>query len=72
MTKSVKSLVVTFFIGCIVFVIGSLVYNGLEFKSTNEFLIYFGFYQLYTFVLTIINSLYFNYIRNRNNKEISE
>ncbi len=68
MTKSVKSLVVTFFIGCIVFVIGSLVYNGLEFKSTNEFLIYFGFYQLYTFVLTIINSLYFNYIRNRNFK----
>ena len=65
MTKSVKNILVTFFIGCVVFVIGSLLSNGLDFKNTNIFLIHFGIYQLYTFVLSYVNSKYFDFIRNR-------
>lgn len=70
MTKSVKNILVTFFIGCIVFVAGNLVNNGFEFKNTNIFLIHFGIYQLYTFVLSYVNTRYFDFIRNRKFKTL--
>lgn len=65
MSKLIKNIIVTFFIGCVVFVIGTLMSGGFHYKSTNEFLIYFGIYQLYTFTITYVNTLYFDYMENR-------
>ncbi|MFC0605435.1 histidine kinase [Winogradskyella pulchriflava] len=65
MTKSIKNIIITFCIGCIVFVLGSLFSTGFNFESINEFLIYFSIYQLYTFVLSYVNTLVFNYLEKR-------
>ncbi|WP_179345667.1 histidine kinase [Winogradskyella ursingii] len=65
MTKSIKYIIVTFIIGCLVFVIGNLLSNGFNYKSTNDFLINFFFYQLYTFVLSYTNTLFFEYMKKR-------
>ncbi|MBC3847202.1 histidine kinase [Winogradskyella echinorum] len=65
MTKSIKNIIITFFIGCIVFVLGSLFSSGFNFESVNEFLIYFSIYQLYTFVLSYVNTLVFNFLEKR-------
>ncbi|MFK7832363.1 MAG: histidine kinase [Winogradskyella sp.] len=65
MLKSSKNILVTFFMGCVVFVIGSYMSTSFNYKSTNDFLINFGFYQLYTFVLKYVNSFYFNFIKER-------
>jgi len=51
MNKSIKNLLVTFFIGTIVFIIGNLIDGGFNFETVNEGLVNFGFYQLYSFVL---------------------
>ena len=65
MSKSVKNIIITFLIGCVVFVIGTLLSGGFDFKSTNAFLINFGFYQLYTFVISYVNTFYFDYLKQR-------
>ena len=65
MTKSAKNLLIVFCIGIIVFVIGSAIDNGLQFKSTNAFLVDFLFYQLYSFVLGYSNMYYFDYLERR-------
>jgi len=65
MNKTIKNLFLTFFIGCIVFIIGNLFFDGFNFKSVKEFLIQFGFYQLYSFVLGFTNMFYFDYLEKR-------
>ncbi|SDS67545.1 hypothetical protein SAMN04515667_2715 [Formosa sp. Hel1_31_208] len=65
MTKSFKNIIITFSIGCIVFVIGNALSNDFDFNSVNEFLIDFGFYQLYTFVLGYSNMAFFDYMERR-------
>lgn len=65
MTKSVKNIIGTIIIGSIVFVIGHLLSGGFNFKSVNEFLIDFGFYQLYAFVLGYSNMMFFDYMEKR-------
>lgn len=65
MTKSVKNIVGTIIIGSIVFVIGTLFSGGFNFKSVNDFLIDFGFYQLYAFVLGYSNMAFFDYMEKR-------
>ena len=65
MSKSVKNIIITFFIGCVVFVIGNLFWGGFDFETTNEFLVDFGFYQLYAFVLGYSNMAFFNYMEKR-------
>ncbi|MCX7547261.1 histidine kinase [Xanthomarina sp. F1114] len=62
MSKNTKNIFITFGIGCLVFIIGSALYSGFEFKSVNEFLINFVFYQLYAFVLGYSNMYFFNYL----------
>ncbi|MCB0382392.1 MAG: histidine kinase, partial [Psychroserpens sp.] len=69
MTKSIKNIIITFIIGCIVFVIGNLFSGGFDFKSVNEFLIDFGFYQLYSFVLGYSNMAFFDYMERRSWKK---
>ena len=68
MSTSIKNILTTFFIGCIVFVIGSYMTTGFDFKNVNQFLIYFGIYQLYTFVISYVNTLVFEYLKKRSYK----
>lgn len=65
MTKSIKNIILTFIIGCAVFVIGNAVSGGFDFKTVNDFLIDFGFYQLYSFVLGYSNMAFFDYMERR-------
>ena len=62
MTKSYKNIIVTFIIGCSVFVIGNLLSGGFDYNNINDFLIDFVFYQLYSFVLGYSNMYYFDYL----------
>ncbi len=61
MTKSIKNIVITFIIGCIIFVIGNYISDGFNFSSINNFLIEFAFYQLYSFVLGYSQMYFFDY-----------
>ncbi len=67
MTKSVKNILITFIIGCLVFVVGNAISGGFRFESANEFLIEFVFYQLYSFVLGYSNMYFFDYFNNKIN-----
>lgn len=62
MNKLSKEILINFFIGVIVFVIGNAFYNQLQFSSLYEFLISFAFYQVYTFVISFSNTRYFSYL----------
>ncbi|GAL68607.1 histidine kinase [Jejuia pallidilutea] len=66
MKKSVKNLIITFVIGCTVYVVGKMLTGGFIYNNVNEFLIDFGFYQLYAFVLGYSN-MYFFWRMNRVN-----
>jgi len=65
MIKNIKYVIVTFSIGCIVFVIANLLSHGFNYKDTSDFLINFFYYQLYTFVLSYTNTLFFKYMKKR-------
>ena len=65
MSKSTKNIIITIIIGGVVFVIGNLLSGGFNFKSVNDFLVDFGFYQLYSFVLGYSNMEFFNYMEKR-------
>lgn len=69
MNKHVKNILLTLAIGAIVFVIGNLFSGGFNFKSTNDLLINFGMYQLYSFVLGFSNMLFFDYLEKFNWKK---
>ena len=69
MTKSVKNIIITFIIGCIIFVIGNLLSGGFAFKSVSEALIDFTFYQLYSFALGYSNMYFFDYMERLNWKK---
>ncbi|WP_308993281.1 2TM domain-containing protein [Mariniflexile litorale] len=57
-----KSVILSFVIGCAVFVIGNALSGDFSFKSVNEFLINFFQYQLYSFVLGMSNMYFFDYM----------
>lgn len=69
MTKSMKNIYVTFFIGCGVYLTGNLLYEGFEYESVNEFFVDFSFYQLYSFLLGYSNYYYFTYLEKLNWKK---
>ena len=69
MTKSVKNILITFFIGVAIFVIGNLLDGGFDFDNTNEFFTEFAFYQLYSFVLGYANMYFFDYLEKFNWKK---
>jgi hypothetical protein len=66
MTKSIKYILITFILGCLVFLIGSYLYNGFEYKTFNDLLTSFVFYQLYAFVLGYSNMFFFDYLEQKN------
>lgn len=64
MTKTVKNILVTFGIGCLIYVIKQFISGeGFNYKNVNDFLVDFGFVQLYTFVLSYLNSWYFIFVK---------
>lgn len=65
MSKSTKNIIITFIIGCVVYVIGSFLSDGFDYDNFNEFLIVFILYQLYAFVLGYSNMYYFDYLERR-------
>jgi two-component system LytT family sensor kinase len=69
MNSIIKNILILFFIGTIIFVIGNIFYGGFQFDSLNDFLIKFGFNQLYSFVIGISNMVFFNYLNNREWKD---
>lgn len=70
MSKSAKNCLVTFIIGCVVYLIGNFKSGGFNYSNVNDFLIDFVFYQLYAFVLAFSNMAFFDYLQKRNwNKE---
>jgi two-component system LytT family sensor kinase len=69
MTESVKNIIITFIIGCLVFVVGNLLSDGFNYENFNDFLIQFVFYQLYAFVLGYSNMYFFGYMERRQWKE---
>ena len=62
MKKLRKSIILSFIIGCAVFLIGNTISGGFKFESVNEFLINFLLYQLYSFVLGFSNMYFFDYM----------
>ena len=62
MKKLRKSIMLSFIIGCAVFLIGNTISGGFKFESVNEFLINFLLYQLYSFVLGFSNMYFFDYM----------
>lgn len=62
MNKTAKNILIVFIIGVVVFIIGNLISGGFSYKTLNEFLEDFIFYQLYSFVLGYSNMAYFGYL----------
>jgi len=62
MRKIAKELLITFIIGTSVFIVGTYFYDATENKSTQAYLVSFGFYQLYALVLGFGNTRYFNFL----------
>ncbi len=60
MRKSIKNIILTFVIGCIVYIIGELLSDKFSYDSLQDFLIDFGFYQIYAFVLGYSNMFFFD------------
>jgi len=56
---------IAFIIGCLVFVVGNAFFGDFQFKTVNEFLTNFGFYQLYSFVLGFTNKFFFDFLETR-------
>ncbi|MBC3759420.1 2TM domain-containing protein [Hyunsoonleella sp. SJ7] len=71
MKASIKKIIITFIIGCVVYLIAQFLYDGFDYKDANEFFIEFSFYQLYAFVLGYSNMYFFDYMErfnwNKNN-----
>ncbi|WP_067149782.1 2TM domain-containing protein [Pseudotamlana agarivorans] len=69
MSKLLKNIILTFVIGSVVFVMGTLISGGFDGNNTSEIFIDFVFYQLYAFVLGFSNIYFFAYLDRVNWKE---
>ena len=68
-SKLPKQILITFAIGCGVYLIGKIFQGGFDYNSINEFFIDFSIWQLYAFVLGMSNTFYFDYIETRHWKK---
>lgn len=69
MKDLVKNIIICFCIGIVVFLIGNFLYNGFNFESTQDFLVSFALYQLFSFVIGFSNMYFFDYMNSRNWKK---
>ncbi|RED47422.1 histidine kinase [Seonamhaeicola aphaedonensis] len=60
-----KNIFLAFVIGVIVFVIGSSLSNGFQYKNTEQLVVSFILYQLYSFVIGFSNEFFFDYMEKR-------
>ncbi|WP_248722336.1 histidine kinase [Seonamhaeicola sp. ML3] len=65
MKHLVKNIIICFIIGITVFLAGSFLSDGFDNKSTEELLLSFVLYQLYSFVIGFSNMYFFDYMNNR-------
>jgi len=66
MNKLIKNIVITFFVGCLIYVVAQLISgDGFYYETTNDFLKEFSFVQLYTFVISCTNAYFFEYMKKR-------
>ena len=65
MTKSNKYIIITFLLGCVVFLIGGYFFNDFNSGNIKELVTKFAFYQLYAFVLGYSNMMFFDYMERR-------
>lgn len=65
MKNLLKNIVTLFIVGVFVFIIGSYLSNGFNFRSTEDFLVTFVIYQLYGFLIGFSNSYFFDYLEKR-------
>lgn len=64
MNKTIKQIIITFVIGCAVYITGELLSDKFAYNSVQDFLIDFGFYQLYAFLLGYSNMFFFDKMNN--------
>ncbi|WP_452223235.1 2TM domain-containing protein [Lacinutrix chionoecetis] len=69
MNNTAKNVIVSFIIGTLVFIVGTFFFDDYKDKSTEAYLINFGFYQLYAFVLGFGNMWYFGFLEKLKWKE---
>ena len=71
MKKSVKNILISFVIGCAVFVIGNVLFTRFPFNNITQVLNNFLQYQLYSIVLGYSNLSFFDYLNQQNWKKKS-
>ncbi|WP_290700550.1 2TM domain-containing protein [Lacinutrix sp.] len=69
MNKTAKELLITFIIGTLVFVVGTVFFDDTKNGTTQAYLVSFGFYLLYAFVLGFGNTRYFGFLEKLKWKE---
>ena len=66
MLKSPKSILVVALIGCLVLVISNMITgNWFDYSTRKAFLTDFGFTMLYSFALSYVNTLFFEYMKRQ-------
>lgn len=62
MIKNLKTILLTFVLGLVVYIIGNLWSNGFHYENINAFLKDVMFYELYAFVLGYSNMMFHDYL----------
>lgn len=65
MHRNLKNIIIVFVIGTLIFIAGSGFFDKFQYKSLNDFLTDFAFYQVYAFVLGFSNITFFSYLQRR-------
>ncbi|GAA4281025.1 2TM domain-containing protein [Gaetbulibacter aestuarii] len=63
MPKFIKNIVISFLIGCAIFVVANIYRGGFQYQNFNEALISFLVYQLYSFVIGYSNGYFFELLK---------
>lgn len=64
MSRRAKNILIVFFIGTFIFIIGSGFFKQFQYEGINDFLEDFIIYQVYAFVLGLSNMTFFQYLEN--------
>jgi len=66
MSKLTKNILISFFIGIVIFVLDNSFSRGFKYDSFSEGLISFSIYQLYSIVISLSNNWFFDFLETRN------
>ena len=62
MNRRAKNILIVFFIGTLIFIVGSAFFKRFQYEGFNDFMEDFLIYQLYAFVLGYSNMTFFQYM----------